>query len=247
MQASSSPNYRRIATVIPSIVGRRSFSLAWVNLLVFGIAILAGTWIVHQTEYTIEYGRRFSTVMATSPHHLYMAPAGFALSVGLGAFLILSGSVLALSRLRLGRLRRQLPHRLSRHVHPGKPMVPVHSIAPTALVLVLAQFAVYLLQENLEYLATVGTLPGFAVLLAPQHATVIPLHLLAAICSSIVLWTVSAWLSRSRRAVGKAQVLLGIARRGVDAPPRRFPAPVYLPSLRFAAGIFCLRSPPLTA
>jgi hypothetical protein len=247
MQSPLAPPHRRIATVIPSIVGRRSFSLAWVNLLVFGIAILAGTWIVHQTEYTIEYGRRFSTVMATSPHRLYMAPAGVALSVTLGALVVLCGSVLGLSRLRLGRMLQQLPPRLSRRVPPGRPLVPVRSIGLTALVLVLAQFSVYLLQENLEYLATVGTLPGFAVVLAPQHATVIPLHLLAAVCSSLLLWTTSTWLSRSRRAVGTAQILLDIALRGTAAPPRRFPAHAYLPSLRFAAGIFCLRSPPLTA
>ena len=66
----------------------RSYSRAWVNFLVFGVAVLAGTWVVHQTEYTIEYGRRFSTVMATSPHHLYMMPAGLTLSVALGGLLV---------------------------------------------------------------------------------------------------------------------------------------------------------------
>ncbi len=247
MQAPPSPHHRRIATVVPSIAGWRSSRHVWVNLLVFGIAVLAGTWIVHQTEYTIEYGRRFSTVMATSPHRLYMAPAGVVLSVAFGALVVLCGSVLGLSRLRLGSMLQQLPPRLSRHVPPGRPLVPVHSIGLTALVLVLAQFSVYLLQENLEYLASVGTLPGFAVLLAPQHATVIPLHLLAALCSSLLLWTVSTWLSRSRRAVGTAQILLDLALRGTAAPPRRCPTHAYLPSLRFAAGIFCLRSPPLTA
>lgn len=247
MQAPYSPKYARIAAVVPSIVGWRSLRRVLLNLLVFGIAILAGTWIVHQTEYTIEYGRRFSTVMATSPHRLYMAPAGFVLSVALGGFLVLGGTVLALSRLRLGRMIQQLPPRLSRYVHPSRSMVPLHSLLLTALVLVLAQFSVYLLQENLEYLASVGTLPGFAVLLAPQHATVIPLHLAVAGCSSLLLWSVSTWLGRSRRAVGTAQVLLDLARRGASALPRRFPTHAYLPSLRVAAGIFCLRSPPLTA
>lgn len=246
MQAPPSPQHRRIATVVPSIMDWRSYSGAWVNLLVFGIAVLVGTWIVHQTEYTIEYGRRFSTVMATSPHHLYMAPAGIVLSVALGALIALCAAVLGLSRLKLGHMLQQLPPRLSRHIPAGRPPVPVHSVGLTALVLVLAQFSVYLLQENLEYLATVGTLPGFAVLLAPQHATVIPLHLLAALCSSLLLWTISSWLSRSRRAVDIARILLDIALRGTAAPPARFPAYAYLPSLRFAAGIFCLRSPPLS-
>ena len=247
MQAPRSFHHGRIAAVVPSIVGWRSSRHVFVNLLVFATAVLAGTWIVHQIEYTIEYGRRFSTVMATSPHRWYMAPAGVALSVALGAFLVLCVSILGLSRLRLGRLLQQLPPRLSRRVHPGGSTVPVQSLLLTALVLALVQFSVYLLQENLEYLASVGTLPGFAVLLAPQHATVIPLHLAAAVCSSLLLWTVSTWLGRSRRAVGTAQVLLDIVRRGTAAPPRRFPTHAYLPSLRVAAGIFCLRSPPLTA
>jgi hypothetical protein len=218
-----------------------------VNLLIFGVAVLAGTWIVHQTEYAIEYGRRFSTVMATSPHRFYMAPSGVALGVALGMFLVLYVTTLGLSRVRLGRLLLRLPPRLSRHVHLGAATLSLRAVGRTALVLALAQSAVYLLQENLEYLATLGSLPGFAVLLAPQHATVIPLHLLAALCSSILLWTVSAWMSRSRRALGMAQVLLEIATRGISIPPRRFPPHSYLPNLRFTAGIFCLRSPPLSA
>ena len=229
------------------MVGWRSYRHVWVNLLIFGVVVLAGTWIVHQTEYAIEYGRRFSTVMGTSPHRLYMAPAGVALSVTLGAFLVLWCSVLGLYRIRLGRLLLHLPPRLSRHIHLDASRVSLRAVGWTALVLALAQSAVYLLQENLEYVATIGTLPGFAVLLAPQHATVIPLHLLAALCSSTLLWTVSSWLGRSRHAVGMAQVLLEIATRGTSIPPRRFPPHFYLPNLRFTAGIFCLRSPPLNA
>jgi hypothetical protein len=229
------------------MVGWRSYRHVWVNLLIFGVAVLAATWIVHQTEYAIEYGRRFSTVMATSPHRLYMAPAGVALSVALGAFLVLCCAVLGLYRIRLGRLLLRLPPRLSRHIHLGASRVSLHAVGRTALVLALAQSAVYLLQENLEYVATIGTLPGFAVLVAPQHATVIPLHLLAALCSSILLWTVSAWLGRSRHAVGMARVLLDIVTRAVSRPSHRFPPHFYLPNLRCAAGIFCLRSPPLRA
>jgi hypothetical protein len=229
------------------MVGWRSHSRAWVNLLIFGVAVLAGTWIVHQTEYAIEYGRRFSTIMATSPHRLYMAPAGVVLIVALGAFLVLCGSVLGLSRMRLGRLLPQLPPRLSRHVHLCASTVSLRAVGRTALVLAFSQSAVYLLQENLEYLATAGTLPGFAILLAPQHATVIPLHLVAAVCSSVLLWTVSAWLGRSRRVLDMAQVLLHLATRGDSVPPRRFPPHFYLPNVRFTSGIFCLRSPPLNA
>jgi hypothetical protein len=228
------------------MVGWRSYRHVWVNLLIFGVLVLAGTWVVHQTEYAIEYGRRFSTVMGTSPHRLYMAPAGVALGVTLGAFLVLWCAVLGLYRIRLGRLLLHLPPRLSRHIHLGASNVSLRAVGRTALVLALAQCMVYLLQENLEYVAGIGTLPGFAVLLAPQHATVIPLHLLAALCSSALLWTVSAWLGRARHAVGMAQVLLGIATRGTSLPSRRFPPQFYVPDLRFTAGIFCLRSPPLS-
>lgn len=247
MQAPSSLHHRRSATVVPPLVGRRSDRRVWMNVLILGVAVLAGTWIVHQTEYTIEYGRRFSTVMATSPHRLYMAPAGVVLSAALGAFLVLCASVLGLSRMKVGRILLRLPPRLSRHVYPGTASVSLRAVGRTTLVLALAQAAVYLLQENLEYLATVGALPGCAVLLGPQHATVISLHLLAALCSSVLLWTVSAWLGRSRRALGMARHLLGLATRGDAVPPRRFPWNCYLPSLRCTAGIFCLRSPPLSA
>jgi hypothetical protein len=247
MQASPSPDHRWIATVVPSLVGWRSNRRAWVNLLVFGIAVLAGTWIVHQTEYAIEYRGHFSTVMATSPHRLYMAPAGVALGVALGALLLLCSSMLGLSRIRLGRLLLRLPPRLSRHIPAGVSTVSGRAVGRTALVLALAQAMVYVLQENLEYLASVGSLPGFTVLLASQHATVIPLHLLAAACSSVLFWTVSTWLSRSRRALGLAEVLVNIASRGDSAPPPRIPARCHLPSLRHTTGIFCLRSPPLSA
>jgi hypothetical protein len=246
MQASSSPDHRRIATVVPSVVGWRSNSRAWVNLLAFGIAVLVGTWIVHQTEYAIEYRSRFSTVMAMSPHRLYMAPAGVALGVAVGVLLLLCSSMLGLSRIRLGRLLLRLPPRLSRHMLVGPTMVSGRAIGRTALVLALLQAMVYVVQENLEYLASVGTLPGFTVLLASQHVTVIPLHLLAAACSSVLLWTVSTWLSRSRRALGMAEVLINIATHGDSVPPPRIPARCHLPNLRYTAGIFCLRSPPLS-
>jgi hypothetical protein len=244
MQSPPIPSRGRIETVVPAIAGWRSYRRAWVNLLIFGVAVLAGTWIVHQTEYTIEYGRRFSSVMATSPHRFYMAPGGIALALALAVFLILSGSVLGLSRMRLGRLLLHLPPRLTRHVDLGRSAVSWRAVGWTTLVLTLAQSAVYFLQENLEYLATVGTLPGFGVLLAPQHATVVPLHFIAAVCSSLLLWTVAAWLGRARRALGMARVLLDLATRGDSIPPRRFPPHCYLPSLRNTAGIVCLRSPP---
>lgn len=247
MQASFSLIDARLADVVPAPAGRRTIRHAWLNLLVFGLTILAGTWIVHQTEYTIEYGRRFSTIMATTPHRFYMAPSGFALSMTLGALLVLCAVVLARSHRRVGRLLRFLPPRLSRRLCRDTSTASIQSIGRTALILALAQISAYLLQENLEYLTTLGTLPGLAVVLAPPHATAIPLHLLVAACSSLLLWTASTWLSRSRHALGMARVLVHLASRPSSVPPRCVPPRAYLPSLRFAAGIFCLRSPPLTA
>ena len=86
------------------------------------------------------------------------------------------------------------------------------------------QIGVYLLQENLETLATTGALPGLGVLLAAPHLTVLPLHLLLGLCGAVVLRTASAWLQRSRRAERLARVLLAL----YDGAPRRAPVPTAL-------------------
>lgn len=247
MQAASSPKHRGSTTVVPSMAGWQSYPRPWVNLLIFGVVILLGTWIVHQTEYAIEYGRRFSEVMATSSHRLYMAPAGIALALALGAILVLYSSLLGISRIRLRRLLLRLPPRLIRHVHLIDSTVSWRAIGTTTLALASAQIVVYVLQENLEYLATAGTLPGLSVLLAPHHVTVVPLHLIVAMCGSVLLWTISARLGSNRHALGMATVLLAIATGGDCPAPRRFLSQNNVPSLRFAEGIFCLRSPPLYA
>lgn len=245
MQRAPSRQQRSRGTVIPPIAGWRSKGRACSNLAAFGLVMLLGTWIVHQTEYRIEYSRRFAPVMASSPHHLYMAPAGAALLLAGGLFILLCGAALCLSRLRLGRIAPVLPARLSRRLLPVATAASWTLVARTALILSGAQAAVYLLQENLESLAASGTLPGIAVLLAPQHATVIPLHLAAAVCSSLLLWTVAAWLGHARRTLRLARVLLLLTVRGGAVPPRRVSPRCYLPNLRFVAGVFCLRSPPL--
>ncbi|HEX6506583.1 MAG TPA: hypothetical protein VF221_03035, partial [Chloroflexota bacterium] len=171
------------------MAGWRTYCRAWSNLLLFGLTLLAGTWIVHQTEYVLEYGRHVSSVMATGPHHLYMTQLGLALGMTVAVLLLLLATTLQATRAHLHRLLLRLPPRLLRHA--GTPTSPLssHSVLRTALVLAVGQMGLYLVQENLESLAALGTLPGLAVLLAPQHLTVLPLHLLAGLVGSILLWT----------------------------------------------------------
>ncbi len=235
----------RLALIVPSILGWRSRGRAWVNLLVFGLTALAATWIVHQTEYVIEYGRRFSTVMATTPHRLYMAPTGLVLTVTVTLLLMLCACTLNQARGELRQRLLRLSPRLVRHVPRQPRAIPLRTIAWTALALALAQATLYVVQENLEYLAAQGTLPWLAVLLAPQHITVIPLHLVGGFCGSLVLWTLSRFMGHSRGALHVAEVLLGIGKRPAGTPPQRVPRREFLAGRRMSAGIFCLRSPPL--
>src|SRR5579875_2969523 len=67
--------------IVPPLAGWGSYRRAWLNLLVFGLAVVGGEWLVHQAEYAIEYGSRFNAVMATTPHHLYMPEAGVTLAL----------------------------------------------------------------------------------------------------------------------------------------------------------------------
>ena len=240
-------DYRPQVRIVPAVVGWRSSRHAWLNYSLFGLAVLLGTWLVHQTEYALEFGSRFSAVMAANPHRAYMAPAGMALILAFIVCFALGATFLGLTRVRLRRLHRRLPSRLARRLAPGASTVPWSRIGATALLLALMQGAAYLLQENLETLAVAGTLPGASVLLAPQHATVIPLHLAAAVGSSLILWTASIWLGRVRRALGMARVLLTIATRRHSVPPHRSVPRRYLPNLRVPAGARGLRSPPLSA
>jgi hypothetical protein len=220
---------------------------AWINLFTFGFAVLAGTWTVHQVEYAIEYGRRFQTVMATTPHRFYMGPLGLLLAMGALLSCSAALSILGAGHVRLQRLRRRLPARFRRYLATPLPAVPLRSIGVTAALLIALQTGVYLLQENLETLAAGNSLPGLEVLVAPHHMTVIPLHALVGLCGSLLLWSVSAWLHRSRQTGRLAQVLVAL----FEGPPRRTIPPAalrnYVPSLRLRAGSLGLRSPPMLA
>ncbi|HEX6510409.1 MAG TPA: hypothetical protein VF221_22500 [Chloroflexota bacterium] len=243
----SEPETRSVIhAVIPSMAGWRTYGRAWSNLLLFGLTLLAGTWIVHQTEYVLEYGRHVSSVMATGPHHLYMGPLGTMLAgAGITALALLRVALQVTQR-RLRRLNGHIPARLAHVLAVPLPPLPVRVVGSTALVLAVGQMGLYLVQENLESLAALGTLPGLAVLLAPQHLTVLPLHLLAGLVGSILLWTASSWLQRSRHTLQLARVLAGVASTKGKSVRHAASTERYLPNLRLLAGDLGLRSPPLS-
>jgi hypothetical protein len=242
------PAFRRfVLSAVPSLAGWRTYGRTCVNLFAFGFAVLAGTWTVHQLEYSIEYGRHFQAVMATTPHRFYMGQIGLLLAAGILLAGVVALSILVAGHVRLERVRQRLTSRYQRYLTTPLPAVPLRSIGVTAALLFALQTGTYLLQENLETLASLNALPGLAVLLAPQHTTVLPLQVLIAACGSLLLWTVSAWLHRSRQASHLARVLVAL----FEGPPRRSTRPAaprsYIPSLRLRTGSHGLRSPPLLA
>jgi hypothetical protein len=239
------PAFRRfILSAVPSLTGCRTAQRTWIDLFIFGLAVLAGTWTVHQIEYAIVYGHRFGAVMATTPHRYYMGTLGVllasgALLAGMGAL-----CVVGLGHVRGQRVRRRLPARYGPFLASPLPIVPLSSMGVTAALLISLQTGLYLLQENLEALTAFNTLPGLGVLLAPQHLTVMPLHALVGSFLSLVLWTVSSWLHRTRQTGRLARVLAAL----FHVPPARATRPtagrVYLPGLRFRSGSLGLRAPP---
>jgi hypothetical protein len=242
------PAFRRfILSAVPSVAGWRTAWRTWINLLLFGLVVLAGTWTVHQVEYAIVYGHRFGAVMAATPHRFYMGPLGAFLAIGTLFSGIAALSVLVVGRVRIERIRGRLPARYSRRLAAPFPSVPYRSFSCTAALLLALQSGLYLLQENLESFAVVSTWPGMAVLVGPQHWTVLPLHLVIASCGSLVLWIVSAWLQRTRETSRVAQVLAALF---AGPPPRnlRPTAPrSYVPGRHLRAGARGLRAPPFPA
>jgi len=199
----------RSSPIFPAVFGTRRR----LSGVVVAFTVLAAVWLVHQTEYLIEYGRAFSAVMHTTPHRFYMAPAGFVLML-VGVGLLSVGTLWLQTAGRKRRsLERRLPRRLARLIPDERPTIPIASIARTALALLLLQATLYVIQENLEMVAIGNGWPLLAVLFAPQHLTVIPLHLLAAACGSLVLWTFAARIRQTGRALRFAAALLRLLRR----------------------------------
>jgi hypothetical protein len=235
-----------VESLVPSIVGWQTYRRALANLLIFGLVALGGEWLVHQLEYLIEYGHRYGTVMGSTPHRFYMAPLGVTLAALAIGLLLLAALTLNVARIKRRRLLLRLPHRVVRHLPSFSLRLPARSIAQTGLVLAACQVGLYLLQENLESVAVARGWPALGVVLPPQHATVLPLHVLVAACGSVLLWLVAARIGRSHRAVQVARILVALLTPKQSAPPCLVPARSRVPNLRLVAGILCLRSPPLS-
>jgi hypothetical protein len=235
----------RVDGLVPSLAGWRSFPRAFVNLVVFGLAIAGGEWLVHQGEYLIEYGRAFGTFMATSPQHSYMGGLGLVLAAAAIIVLTLSAAAIGIHSLKLWRLQRLMPGRLSRFVPEISVRVPARAVLITAAIAALAQIVLYLAQENLESASVGAGWPGLSVLFAPRHATVVPLHLLIAFYGSLLLWTLATFLQGSRAAVRAAEAIAGLVAGLFDVPLRLIAAAGRVPSLRPFRGTHGLRSPPV--
>jgi hypothetical protein len=233
-------------SVVPSLVGWHTPVRAFVNLLLFGLTALGGEWIVHQLEYLIESGGRLTSITATAPHRFYTGPGGAMLGAAVLVSLLATSQLMRANRRRHLRLVRLLPSRLHRFI-PATPVprpAPV-SVAVTAILLAGYQAVVYAVQENVEYALVGSGWPGLSVLLAPQHATVLPLHLLIAICGSLILWTVTLRISAARGAVRCAETLVRLLIRAQPLPGTLQPGVVRLPDLRPLTGSLCPRAPPL--
>jgi hypothetical protein len=243
------PSYPRLTlavrSTVPSFAGWDTFPRACVNLLTLALAIAAATWAVHQTEYAIEYGGRFSRIMAPGSEHAYMTPLGLAL-MGLAVTLIvILLVVLMMAQATRLRLAHSLPWRVACRFTTPWPRIPPLVLAATAAILAAAQLGAYLFQENAESLLGTGTLPGLAVLVAPRHLTVIPLHLLAAICCTGLLWTLSLWLRRERHTLQVVRLFAALTCRAGGFPPRLAPRRRLVASRRSRVGDLGLRSPPV--
>jgi hypothetical protein len=246
--ARQAPVERRgIRALVPPFAVWSSFRGAFLNLLLFGIAAVAGVWLVHQTEYRIEYGARVYAVLNGSAHRVYLEPVGLALLVLLASLLAATFAALRLAGHGRERILDRLSPRLAERMRWADSRFSAKSVAGTALVLALFQTALYALQENVELASIGGGWAGSAVLFAPQHRTVLLLHAVVAVCSSIVLWTFVAIFKSSRQATKFVRLLARIAGLGSRQPVQQSPVPVRLPDLRPIAGTTNPRAPPLAA
>jgi hypothetical protein len=252
-EAERMPRRECVDGLVPSLAGWSTFPRAFVNLLAFGLAIAGGEWVVHQGEYLIEYGRRFGTVMATSPQHSYMGELGLMLAAATILLLTLSAVVVGALSLRLRRLLHLMPAhpgpegrgRLERFVPAISVRVPARPVLITAALAASGQTAIYLVQENLESASIGAGWPGLGVLFASRHATVVPLHLLIAFYASLLLWTLATLLRGAHAAVRAAAAIAALMASPPEAPLRLMPVARRTPSLCAVQGTQGLRSPPI--
>lgn len=233
--------------LIPSLAGRRTFSRAFISLLLLELVALCGEWIVHQVEYLIVYGSRFQTIMDTTPHRYYMAGVGSLLALaGITALsvwlLVLHGRHRAISH-----LRERVPARLYRLVRPASFRLSWQAVFATALVLAACQIAIYTAQENLEWMYSGLGPPGIWVLIGPSHLTVLPLHGVVAFLGSVLLWTLSALRRRSETVLEAVRALAQRLTLQTPLPGRSTLATARIPHRRLLPVARGLRSPPVAA
>lgn len=231
-------------TMIPPLVGRQSYARTVASILIVGFVAWSGEWIVHQAQYLLEYRGRFNSVMAQGPHRFYMGPLG----IGLLIAALLLGTVLVTWLFLAERQRARLFQRLPRHVRRAMAADAIQIERPavmrTAGALTLYQIVLYLLQENLEGLTVNGKLPGLWVLVAPQHLSVLPFHVLVAVGGSVLLWLVSNSLRRARSTLHTVRSLLAIFDRRAGHVLQIVPDDPLGLSSRLCTGVHGLRAPP---
>ncbi len=247
MNRQSIPKPSSTRSIVPALWSSRGYRSAVLNVFAFGLVALLAMWLVHQTEYAIEYRARFGSVMAATPHHLYMAQVGFFLVLLAGMLGACICTILIRSRRAIAHLLPLVPNRLLRHALLPLEAVPARVVFRTAAGLALFQVTLYIIQENLESVAMGAGVPALGVLFAPQHITVVPLHLVAALGASLLLWLLSTLLHHTHTTLRVTRFLarIGASRR----PATRVgpPASVRLPTTGLLAARRSLRSPPQLA
>jgi hypothetical protein len=218
-----------------------------VNLLLFDLAVLVGAWVVHQTEYLIEYGDRFNTVMASTPHRSYMTAAAVVMAMCMvlacGVLSVVSVSRVRRTRAATARLSPRIARRLERLTAP----LPVGMVSRIAVAVFVCQCGFYTVQENLEAWMAGAGFPGAAVLIGVQHITVLPLHALVALISAILLGTVASRSERARVLAHVTGALAALLARRSSALLASVCPRVVRGSGRIACGPTGLRAPPAFA
>ena len=195
-----------------ALAASRSTAQRRFRLVRFWAFVLLGLVIGHDAVFIAEYGPVSSKALAASGHGYWYTFAVLAL---LAAGIPIVGGLLGLARLRariaLARGGRR-PRRAARDRRAGEPAY-VDEFLGLAPRLFAAITAGFLVQENLEHLATEHELPGLAVLLWPHHPFALPV--LFGI--SVLLAAAAAWL-RWRGAVLERRLS---AAQAVAAAPAR--------------------------
>jgi hypothetical protein len=233
--------------VVPPILRRGAALAAATNSILLLIAALGGEWVVHQLQYLLMYGNQFGWVMGSTVHRYYMEQTGLGLAAAAAVLVGAVTTLLAIYGLRRAGLLALVPQH-ARSVMASPWQRPRWSaLFPTALAVAWIQIAVYVVQENIESYAQGLSWPGLGVLFPAHYPTVLPLHLLVALCVSFVLWSLSLLLRRSWERV-RAALRLAALHSPPSAVARRLTAThAYVPSRRPLTGTLGLRAPPVAA